>query len=68
MSENHHIQSKKIEHQGRTFAVTVAIEIKYGNDKLSEFQLRMKDDIEKAGGIYLVARTWDQFITDWNKI
>ena len=60
--------SKKIEHQGRTFAVTVAIEIKYGNDKLSEFQLRMKDDIEKAGGVYLIARTWSQFVTDWNKI
>ena len=60
--------SKKIEHQGRTFAVTVAIEIKYGNDKLSEFQERMKADIEGAGGVYLVARTWAQFITDWNKI
>ena len=60
--------SKKIEHQGRTFAVTVAIEIKYGNDKLSEFQERMKADIEGAGGVYLVARTWSQFITDWNKI
>lgn len=60
--------SKRVEHQGKFFAITVAIEIKYGNDKLSEFQLRMKDDIEKAGGIYLVARTWNQFIIDWNKI
>ena len=60
--------SKRVEHQGKFFAITVAIEIKYGNDKLSEFQLRMKDDIEKAGGIYLVARTWHQFINDWNQI
>ena len=60
--------TKRIEHQGRFFAITVAIEIKYGNDKLSEYQLRIKDDIERAGGIYLVARTWDQFINDWNKI
>lgn len=60
--------TKRIEHQGRYFAITVAIEIKYGNDKLSEYQLRIKDDIERAGGIYLVARTWDQFINDWNKI
>ena len=60
--------TKRIEHQGRYFAITVAIEIKYGNDKLSEYQLRIKDDIERAGGIYLVARTWEQFINDWNKI
>ena len=60
--------TKRIEHQGRVFAITVAIEIKYGNDKLSEYQLRIKDDIERAGGLYLVARTWDQFINDWNKI
>lgn len=60
--------SKKIEYQNRTFAVTVAIEIKYGNDKLSEYQLRMKDDIERTGGVYIVARTWDNFIIDWNKI
>ena len=60
--------TKKIEHQGRYFAITVAIEIKYGNDKLSEYQLRIKDDIERAGGVYLVARTWEQFINDWNKI
>ena len=60
--------TKRIEHQGRVFAITVAIEIKYGNDKLSEYQHRIKDDIERAGGVYLVARTWDQFINDWNKI
>jgi hypothetical protein len=60
--------SKRVEHQGKFFAINVAIEIKYGNDKLSEFQLRMKDDIEKAGGVYLVARTWNQFINDWNQI
>jgi hypothetical protein len=60
--------TKKIEHQGKFFAVTVAIEIKYGTDKLSEYQLRIKDDIERAGGVYIVARTWDQFIIDWNKI
>ena len=60
--------TKRIEHQGRYFAITVAIEIKYGNDKLSEYQLRIKDDIERAGGVYLVARTWEQFINDWNQI
>ncbi len=60
--------SKRVEHQGKFFAITVAIEIKFGNDKLSEFQLRMKDDIERAGGVYLVARTWSQFVTDWNNI
>jgi hypothetical protein len=60
--------TKRIEHQGKFFAITVAIEIKYGNDKLSEYQLKIKHDIESAGGVYLVARTWDQFIIDWNKI
>ena len=62
------LATKRIEHQGRFSVMTAAIERKYGNDKLSEYQLRIKDDIERAGGIYLVARTWDQFINDWNKI
>jgi len=60
--------SKRIEHEGRTFAVQVAIEIKVGNDRLSEHQERMRDEIQKKGGVYIVARDWDGFIKDWEAI
>jgi len=60
--------SKRIEHEGRTFAVQVAIEIKVGNDRLSEHQERMRDEIQKKGGVYIVARDWDGFYKDWEAI
>lgn len=60
--------SKRIEHEGRTFAVQVAIEIKVGNDRLSEHQERMRDEIQQKGGVYIVARDWDGFIKDWEAI
>ena len=60
--------SKRIEHEGRTFAVQVAIEIKVGNDRLSEHQERMRDEIQQKGGVYIVARDWDGFYKDWEAI
>ena len=60
--------SKRIEHEGRTFAVQVAIEIKVGNDRMSEHQERMRDEIQKKGGVYIVARDWDGFYKDWEAI
>lgn len=60
--------SKRIEHEGRTFAVQVAIEIKIGKDRLSEYQERMRDEIQKNGGVYIVARDWDGFLNDWKAV
>ena len=34
----------------------VAIEIKYGRDRMSEYQHKYKRDIERAGGKYIVCR------------
>lgn len=60
--------SKRITHEGRTFAVTVAIEVKVGKDRLSEHQERMRDEIQKKGGVYIVARDWEGFIRDWEAV
>jgi len=40
------------------------IETKWGNDRQSPTQAKYQAEIEKAGGIYLIIRTFDQFY-DW---
>jgi hypothetical protein len=35
---------------------------------MSPDQERVKAEIEKAGGVYIIARTWDQFYTEWQAI
>lgn len=40
---------------------SVKIEVKIGSDRQSEAQIRYQQAIEKAGGIYIVARTFEQF-------
>lgn len=57
--------TKKIQHGDRTVGLTVAIEVKIGKDRLSEHQLAVKAEVERGGGVYLVAKDWDQFIRDW---
>jgi len=46
----------------------VAIEVKYGKDRMSQAQIEMKERIERSGGIYLVAKTFEQFCEEWEKI
>jgi len=46
----------------------VAIEIKIGKDKLSEHQKIIENEVIKSGGIYMIARTWNQFYNEWNQI
>lgn len=60
--------AKQIEVDGRKFAITVAIEVKIGKDRMSPEQERVKGEIEKAGGRYIIARNWDQFINEWETI
>lgn len=60
--------TKKVQYDDRIFAVPVAIEVKWGKDRLSEDQLKIKAEYEAAGGVYLVARTWEQFVEDYNNI
>ena len=46
----------------------IAIEIKSGRDHQSEYQKLREREIIKAGGIYLIAKTYNQFINDMNSI
>jgi hypothetical protein len=41
--------------------MTVKIEIKYGKDRQSQDQKQYQEAIEKAGGIYLIVRTFNDF-------
>lgn len=43
---------------------SVKIEVKIGKDRQSEAQMRYQESIEKAGGIYIIARDFDSFV-EW---
>ena len=40
----------------------IEIEVKHGKDRLSDGQIKYREKIEAGGGIYLVVKTWDDFI------
>jgi len=40
----------------------VSIEVKFGRDRMRPEQLRVKREIEQAGGYYIVASTFDNFL------
>ena len=50
--------------KGTTVGLTVAIEVKIGKDKMSDDQIKRKQRIELAGGIYIVAKEMKQFKID----
>jgi hypothetical protein len=41
---------------------SVKIEVKYGKDRQSDAQKQYQEMIEKAGGIYIIAKTFDDFV------
>lgn len=43
---------------------SVKVEIKYGKDRQSEVQKLYQASIEKAGGVYIIVRTFDEFV-EW---
>ena len=43
---------------------SVKIEVKYGKDRQSDAQKQYQEDIERAGGVYIIARDMDQFL-EW---
>lgn len=45
----------------------IEIEVKHGKDRLREDQVKYKQQIEASGGVYLVVKTWDDFIFQINK-
>jgi hypothetical protein len=42
-------------------SVFIGIEVKYGKDRMSPHQKQMQKDIEAAGGLYFVAKTFEQY-------
>jgi VRR-NUC domain. len=40
----------------------VSIEIKYGKDRIRPEQLKVKKEIEAAGGVYIIASSFDGFV------
>jgi hypothetical protein len=43
---------------------SIKIEIKIGSDKMSEAQKLYREKVEGAGGIYIVARSYSQFVDE----
>ena len=46
----------------------VAIEVKIGKDRMSQAQIEYREDFEKAGGIFIIAKTFTQFVEELNKV
>ena len=46
----------------------LAIEVKIGKDRMSQAQIAYKEDFEKAGGIFIIARNFEQTINELNKV
>ncbi len=46
----------------------IAIEVKIGKDRMSQAQIEYKEDFEKAGGIFIIAKTFTQFVEELNKV
>ena len=47
---------------------SVKIEVKIGKDRQSEDQKRYQEMIERAGGIYWIAKTFDDFYKNYQKL
>ena len=45
----------------------ISIEIKIGRDRLRPEQLKVKQEIESAGGFYLIVRSFDDFLEQINQ-
>ena len=46
---------------------SVKVEVKIGKDKQSDFQIKYQFNIERAGGIYFVAKDFESFL-NWYKL
>ena len=45
--------------------MSVKIEVKYGNDRQSEDQKKYQESIERSGGQYLIAKTFEDFYLNY---
>lgn len=53
---------------GVKIGLHVGVEVKIGKDRQSEYQKRREEELTKAGGVYIIAKTFDQFKQDWDNI
>jgi hypothetical protein len=47
---------------------SISIEVKIGKDKIRDSQLKVKSEIEAAGGIYIIVRSFDDFRQQFENI
>jgi len=47
---------------------SVSIEVKIGRDKIRDSQLKVKSEIEAAGGVYIIVRSFDDFRQQFENI
>lgn len=67
---------KRYRHSGATHGVadlvgtfkgkSVSVEVKFGRDKQSERQEKYQRQVEAAGGVYIIARSFDGFLSEIN--
>jgi len=53
---------------GKKIGLHVAIEVKIGKDRQSDDQKLREEEIRRAGGVYLIAKTFDQIQPEIDKI
>lgn len=53
---------------GRKIGMSVKIEVKYGRDVQSPDQKKYQKMIEEAGGVYIIVRTFDDFLEKYNEL
>ena len=46
----------------------VGIEVKIGKDKQSESQKQVENEMTQAGGHYIIAKSFENFIKQWKEI
>jgi hypothetical protein len=55
-------------HTTRKYGQFVAIEVKIGRDSQSEAQKYYAECVTKAGGVYMVVHSFDEFLKQWDNI
>ena len=53
---------------GLRVGLKVAVEVKIGKDRQSEDQKLRQQEVTDAGGVYIIAKTFDQFKKDFDEI
>ena len=53
---------------GQTIGLSLKIEVKIGKDRMSQAQGRYKEEIEKTGGRYMIAKDFDSFLIEFREL